>query len=30
MDLFKNVTFLSLEQATGLPYPTFRLAQDDM
>ena len=30
MDLFKNVTVLSLEQATVLPYLTFRLAQDGM
>jgi formyl-CoA transferase len=28
MDLFKNLTMLSLEQATVLPYLTFRLAQD--
>ena len=30
MDLFKNLTALSLEQATVLPYLTFRLAQDGM
>jgi crotonobetainyl-CoA:carnitine CoA-transferase CaiB-like acyl-CoA transferase len=30
MDLFKNITILSLEQATVLPYLTFRLAQDGM
>jgi formyl-CoA transferase len=30
MDLFKNITALSLEQATVLPYLTFRLAQDGM
>jgi len=30
MDLFKNLTVLSLEQATVLPYLTFRLAQDGM
>jgi crotonobetainyl-CoA:carnitine CoA-transferase CaiB-like acyl-CoA transferase len=30
MDLFKNITMLSLEQATVLPYLTFRLAQDGM
>ena len=30
MDLFKNLTILSLEQATVLPYLTFRLAQDGM
>ena len=30
MDLFKNITVLSLEQATVLPYLTFRLAQDGM
>lgn len=30
MDLFRNVTVLSLEQATVLPYLTFRLAQDGM
>ena len=28
MDLFKNIAVLSLEQATVLPYLTFRLAQD--
>jgi len=28
MDLFKNITVLSLEQATVLPYMTYRLAQD--
>jgi len=28
MDFFKNITVLSLEQATVLPYLTFRLAQD--
>jgi hypothetical protein len=28
MDLFKNVTVLSLEQATVLPYLTYRLAMD--
>lgn len=30
MDLFKKITVLSLEQATVLPYLTFRLAQDGM
>ena len=30
MDLFSNLTVLSLEQATVLPYLTFRLAQDGM
>jgi crotonobetainyl-CoA:carnitine CoA-transferase CaiB-like acyl-CoA transferase len=30
MDLLKNITVLSLEQATVLPYLTFRLAQDGM
>jgi len=30
MDLFKNLTVLSLEQATVLPYLTYRLAQDDI
>ena len=30
MDLFKDITVLSLEQATVLPYLTFRLAQDGM
>jgi formyl-CoA transferase len=30
MNLFKKVTVLSLEQATVLPYLTFRLAQDGM
>jgi crotonobetainyl-CoA:carnitine CoA-transferase CaiB-like acyl-CoA transferase len=30
MELFKNLTVLSLEQATVLPYMTFRLAQDGM
>lgn len=30
MELFKNITVLSLEQATVLPYLTFRLAQDGM
>ena len=30
MELFKNLTVLSLEQATVLPYLTFRLAQDGM
>ena len=30
MDAFKNVTVLSLEQATVLPYLTYRLAQDGM
>jgi len=30
MDLFKNITVLSLEQATVLPYLTYRLAQDGM
>ncbi|MBN1105537.1 MAG: CoA transferase [Deltaproteobacteria bacterium] len=30
MDLFRNLTVLSLEQATVLPYLTFRLAQDGM
>jgi crotonobetainyl-CoA:carnitine CoA-transferase CaiB-like acyl-CoA transferase len=28
MDLFKNITILSLEQATVLPYLTYRLAAD--
>lgn len=28
MDLFKNITILSLEQATVLPYLTYRLAHD--
>jgi formyl-CoA transferase len=30
MDLFKDITVLSLEQATVVPYLTFRLAQDGM
>ncbi len=30
MDLFKDLTVLSLEQATVLPYLTYRLAQDGM
>ena len=30
MDFFKNITILSLEQATVLPYLTYRLAQDGM
>ncbi|MGD2270410.1 MAG: CoA transferase [Desulfobacterales bacterium] len=30
MDPFKNLTVLSLEQATVVPYLTFRLAQDGM
>jgi formyl-CoA transferase len=30
LDLFKNITILSLEQATVLPYLTYRLAQDGM
>ncbi len=30
MEVFKNITILSLEQATVLPYLTFRLAQDGM
>lgn len=30
MDLFKNLTVVSLEQATVLPYLTYRLAQDGM
>jgi len=30
MELFKNLNVLSLEQATVLPYLTFRLAQDGM
>src|SRR3989339_1030937 len=30
MDLFRNITVLSLEQATVLPYLTFRLGQDGM
>ncbi len=30
MDFFKNITVLSLEQATVLPYLTYRLAQDGM
>jgi hypothetical protein len=28
MDLFRNITILSLEQATVLPYLTYRLAID--
>jgi hypothetical protein len=28
MDLFRNITILSLEQATVLPYLTYRLATD--
>jgi crotonobetainyl-CoA:carnitine CoA-transferase CaiB-like acyl-CoA transferase len=30
MDLFRNITVLSLEQATVLPYLTYRLAHDGM
>ncbi len=30
MNLFKNITILSLEQATVIPYLTYRLAQDGM
>ena len=30
MDLFEDMTILSLEQATTLPYLTYRLAQDGM
>ena len=30
MDFFKNLTVLSLEQATVAPYLTYRLAQDGM
>jgi len=30
MELFKDLTILSLEQATVLPYLTFRMAQDGM
>ena len=30
MDFFKHITVLSLEQATVLPYLTYRLAQDGM
>ena len=30
MELFENLTILSLEQATVLPYMTYRLAQDGM
>ncbi len=30
MELFDNLTILTLEQATVLPYLTFRLAQDGM
>jgi len=30
MDFFKNITVLSLEQATVVPYLTYRLAQDGM
>lgn len=30
MELFKDMTILSLEQATTLPYLTYRLAQDGM
>ena len=30
MELFENLTILSLEQATVLPYLTYRLAQDGM
>jgi len=30
MDLFKDITILSLEQATVLPYLTYRLVQDGM
>ena len=30
MELFKDLSMLSLEQATVLPYLTFRLAQDGM
>jgi len=28
VNLFKNITVLSLEQATVLPYLTFRLVED--
>ena len=30
MDLFRDLTILSLEQATVLPYLTYRLAHDGM
>ncbi len=30
MDFLKNITVLSLEQATVVPYLTYRLAQDGM
>ena len=30
MNLFKNIKILSLEQATVLPYLTYRLAHDGM
>jgi formyl-CoA transferase len=30
MDFYKNITVLALEQATVMPYLTFRLAQDGM
>ena len=30
MEIFKDMTILSLEQATILPYLTYRLAQDGM
>ncbi len=30
MDFYKNITILSLEQATVVPYLTYRLAQDGM
>ncbi|MBL7218344.1 MAG: CoA transferase, partial [Desulfobacteraceae bacterium] len=30
MDLFKNITVLALEQATVLPYLTYRMAHDGM
>ncbi|MGD9238900.1 MAG: CoA transferase, partial [Desulfobacterales bacterium] len=30
MDFFKDLTVISLEQATVLPYLTYRLAQDGM
>jgi formyl-CoA transferase len=30
MEFFKNLTVLSLEQATVAPYLTYRLAQDGM
>ena len=30
MDVFRNMTILSLEQATVLPYLSYRLAMDGM